>query len=405
MKEKLFSIFFCIYLFWNSILSSVLGQNGIEMDGMIMRLTLVAIFAIAFYFYMTIKPRVDGERKVWIYIVLFAVLYYSTQYINSSAGGTQTMHQSDFKQMYMGQFLRWGSDCVPGCLIGMTLLKLKDYSFIHKILPWLCLLLTPFMAVATLTMGRLEGQMHIEGGMNYQTVAYQMAVLCCYGFYYTFIYKERSSKIVKIIMLPTMLLQAVCCLMSGGRGGVVLLAVYALYMIYFLHTRKKVSILRIILVGFALIVAFFSAADYLGLQDSSGFARSSGLTHDDDRFEFWSQYTPFFSQNPLLGWGLGGDYFTVGFYSHNIFIDWMLETGIVGTIILARIFYKSYKRLYELTGLNEIFVVVMIFFIYGFVMNLFSGYWISTSSNWMAFGISMTYLYAYRKQNTLSVNN
>lgn len=83
----------------------------------------------------------------------------------------------------------------------------------------------------------------------------------------------------------------------------------------------------------------------------------------------------------------------------------MLETGIVGTIILARIFYKSYKRLYELTALNEIFVVVMIFFIYGFVMNLFSAYWISTSSNWMAFGISMTYLYAYRKQNTLSVNN
>ena len=83
MKEKLFSIFFCIYLFWNSILSSVLGQNGIEMDGMFMRITLVVIFAIAFYFYMAIKPRVDGERKAWVYIILFAILYYSTQYIGA----------------------------------------------------------------------------------------------------------------------------------------------------------------------------------------------------------------------------------------------------------------------------------------------------------------------------------
>lgn len=400
MKEKLFSVFFCIYLFWNSILSSVLGQNGVEMDGIVMRMTLVFIFSVSLYFYLTIKPHVAGERKTWFFIIVFAILYYSTQYTNSSSGVTPMMHQYDFKQLYMGQFLRWGVDCVPGCLIGITLLKLKDYSFIHKILPWVCLLLTPFMAAATLTMGRLEGQMHIEGGMNYQTVAYQMAVLCCYSFYYTFIYKEKKTWFVKIIMLPTMLLQATCCLMSGGRGGVVLLVVYVLYMIYFLHTRKKVSLFRIIAFGAVLLIAFFFVADYLGLQESSGFARSSGLVHDDDRFVFWSQYTRFFSQNMLLGWGLGGDYFTVGFYSHNIFVDWMLETGIIGTSLLAIIFYKSYKRLYELTALNEIFVVVLIFFIYGFVMNLFSGYWISTSSNWMAFGIAMTYIFMYKKQAT-----
>lgn len=394
MKEKLFSIFFCLYLFWNSILSSVLGQNGIEMDGMIMRITLVSIFSLSLIFFIIIKPRIEGEMKVILSMCLFGVLFYSTRYFNQTT--------PDRFLLYNGQILRWGADCVPGCLIGMTLLKLKDYSIIHKVLPWLCLVLTPFMAVPTLTMGRLEGQMHIEGGMNYQSVAYQMAVLCCYGFYYTFIYKEKNSRTVKIIMLPTMLLQAVCCLMSGGRGGVVLLVVYALYMIYFLNTRKKVSLSRIIFVGLALIVAFFFAADYLGLTETAGFERTSGLTKDDDRFELWREFLPYIKENVLLGWGLGGDYFTWGFYSHNIFIDWMLETGIVGTIILGRIFYKSYKRLYELTGLNEIFVVVMIFFIYGFVMNLFSGYWISTSSNWMAFGIAMTYLYTYRKQQTNS---
>lgn len=398
MKEKLFSIFFCIYLFWNSILSSFLGQNGVEMDGIVMRITLVLIFSVSLYFYLTIKPHVYGERKTWFIIIIFAILYHSTQYASGTSGVTPMMHQYDYRELYMGQFLRWGADCIPACLIGITLLKLKDYSFIHKILPWLCLLLTPFMATATLTMGRLEGQMHIEGGMNYQTVAYQMAVLCCYGFYYTFIYKENKSWIIKIIMLPTMLLQATCCLMSGGRGGVVLLGVYVLYMVYFLHTRKKISLLRILSFGAVLLIAFFFMADYLGLQESAGFARSSELVHDEDRFELWSQYTGFISQNPVLGWGLGGDYFTVGFYSHNIFIDWMLETGIIGTALLAIIFYKSYRRLYELTSLNEIFVVVMIFFIYGFVMNLFSGYWITTGSNWMALGIAMTYTYMYKKQ-------
>lgn len=390
MKEKLFSIFFCIYLFWNSILSSVLGQSGLAMDGSIMRMTLVGIFALSVIFFISFSPRIEGERKAIALLLLFGILLYSTRFF----------HRTDpeaFK-LYNGQILRWGADCVPACLIGITLLKLNDYSFIHKIMPWLCLLLTPFMAYTTLTLGRLEGQMVIESGMNYQTIAYQMAVLCCYSFYYTFIYKEKKSKLVKLIMLPTMLLQAVCCMMSGGRGGVVLLAVYALYMIYFLKVHNKVSLFKILLVAGVLVIAFLFAADYLGLQESSGFARSSGLLHDDDRFEQWRQYYPYISENILLGWGLGGDYFTVGFYSHNMFVDWLLETGIVGTCILVTIYYKIYNRIYNLTKLNEIYVIVMIFFIYGLVMNMFSGYWIGTSAHWMAMGVAIAYIYAYNKE-------
>ena len=157
------------------------------------------------------------------------------------------------------------------------------------------------------------------------------------------------------------------------------------------------SLLKILLGGVGLLTISYILADYLGVFDSAGFMRSSNLVNDEDRFELWREYLPYIEKYLLFGWGLGGDYFTWGFYSHNIFIDFLLETGLVGTAILCCTFYLIYKRLFRLTALNEVYIIVIIFFIYGIVMNMFSGYWITTSTNWLSFGIAMTYWYAYKR--------
>lgn len=370
---------------------TVLGQRGITIDGTYARIVLVSIFVLSLYFYMVFKPRVQGERKLIVSLIAFGLLFYSTRLFHSTT--------PDAFNLYNGQLLRWGADCVPACLIGVSLIKLNDYSYIHKILPWLCLLLTPFMSYGVLTMGQDNGQYFLDGGFNYQVIAYQMAVMCCYSFFYTFIYKNKSNALLKIITCVAMMIQAATCLMSGGRGGVVLLFAYMLYMVYFLHKWKGVSFVKIIFFGIAILAAMFIVANYMGVMDSAGFARSSGLMDDKDRYEQWGQYIPYLSEHMLLGWGLGGDYFTVGFYSHNIFLDWYLETGVIGTLVLFHIFLKSYKRLVTLTTMDDIYIVVMIYFIYGLVFNLFSGYWISQNSNWLLFGIAATYSYEYNKRN------
>lgn len=389
MKEKLFQIFFCIYIFWSVALSSFLGYRGIDVDGLVMRIALVVIALISWIFYLSYGSRFKNEKMMIGLLLFFGVYFYSTQYSH-----VQCVNYNG----YIGQLLRWGSDCVSGCLIGMILTKLEDYSFIHKFLPWECIALTPFMAYATITLGSTQGQMHLDGGMNYQTVAYAMAELFAFSFFYSFIYNTEKDQffLKKLIMMFAMLVQAACCAMSGGRGGLLLLVVYALYFCYYLIKNKIVSKQKLIKVGSLLTVSFFCLSDHLGVFQSSGFERSSNSLNDDDRFYVWAEYWKYLDDYPLFGYGPGGDYFTVGFYSHNMLIDFMLELGFLGTFIMIGVFFKTYKKVYALSMQDTIFVLVMILFIYGMVMNMFSGYWISKNVNWLAFGVAITSSNYYR---------
>lgn len=362
-------------------LSTFLGIRGGDLEGTTMRIVLVVIAGLSWISYIGFRPIYRNERRMLFLMMIFGVLFLSTQYSHSNC--------LNYKG-YIGQLLRWGSDCVSGCLIGMILTKCRDYSLIHKILPWECIALTPFMAFATVSLGATQGQMHLEGGMNYQTVSYAMAELFSFSFFYLFIYDIAYCRIKKILILITMLIQASCCAMSGGRGGLVLLVVYIVYFAFYLLKNNIVSKLKFFIYGILIGIALFIVADCLGVFDSSGFARSSNSLNDDDRFEVWAEYWKFIDDYPIFGYGLGGDYFTVGFYSHNMIVDFLLELGIIGLLIMPFVFFKTYKKVYLLTKQNTMFVIVMILFLYGLVMNMFSGYWISMNTNWLCFGVAMT---------------
>lgn len=378
MKDKLFSLFFCIYLFWFPLACVILAQKGMSMDGSIMRMLLVSIFVLSFIFYLNYKFA-RQELKVWSVLLVFGLLFYITRFFYSTVD-----------EGYHGQFLRWGADCVSACLIGMTLMKLKDYSLIHKFFPWICIILTVFLVYSTFENAREMGQMHLEGGLNYQIVAYNLAVLFCLSFYYAFINKESSFKIVRILMVCCLPLQAVACCMSGGRGGVVLLVVYLLVMAYIMLHFHIITISKLVFIGILGMCLFMYAANYFHLWEAAGFMRSSGLLKDDDRFLLWKGIWHYVEDNYGIGYGLGGDYYTFGFYTHNILLDFVLETGFLGTIILTYIFVKIYKAIFNQCMNNNIFIILVIISLYGLVMNMFSGYWITTYSHWMALGIAMT---------------
>lgn len=391
MKEKLFQFFFCIYIFWNVCLSTFLGIRGLDIDGVIMRVVLIGIAGISWLFYFTFVPKYLKEKKMIFFLAVFGLMFYSTQYFHDYCPN---------KTGYIGQLLRWGADCVSGCLIGMILMKINDYSIIHRFLPLECVALTPFMAFATITLGASQGQMHIVGGLNYQTVAYSMAVLFGISFFYTFIYKGiELGKLKKLIMMVFLLIQAACCAMAGGRGGLVLLVVYVCYLSFLMVKNNIVSKRKFIVIAIVSVVGFFVVADCLGVFNSSGFERSSNSLNNDDRFEVWSEYWKFIDDYPIFGYGLGGDYFTVGFYSHNMIVDFLLELGIVGLLVMISIFFKTYKKVYFLTKQNPVFIIVMILFIYGMVMNMFSGYWISMNTNWLCFGVAMTSMNYFKIHN------
>lgn len=373
MKEKLFQLFFCIYIFWESILCTVLGNEGVSMESGYMKMTLAVIFAASAFFYVSFR-FLKFDKRVLLVTAIFGLLFYSTQYFYGIRNSG-----------YWGQFLRWGSDCVSAVLIGLTLMKQKNYNTIHFILPWECLALTPFLAQSVLA-NATTAQMHIEGGFNYQTMAYACAVLFCFSFYYAFVYSGKKNFIVRLIMMGAMLVQAVTCALAGGRGGLVLLIVYIVYMTYCLFRRSNLSKIRLFAIAVVAIVGFIMVANQFNLWDSAGFSRSSNFAHNDDRFELWRAIWPFVSDSAYMGYGIGGDYYSWGFYTHNILLDWLLELGLFGAVVMIVFYFKQIQKLWRIAKTNEIFSVLMILFLFAFVMNLFSGYWITTSANWLVFG-------------------
>lgn len=393
-KDSLFSIFFCIYVYWPSLMFAVLGENGMELDGGLMRSTLTVIFAVSclFFFLYKISKR---DIKIISILVLFGILYYITQYFYSIGN----------VQGYQGQFLRWGADCVSACLIGISLMKLKSYKLVHRLMPILSIALTPLFVKSTMENAALSGQMHLEGGMNYQTVAYTLAVMFCVSLYYAIVNKEFSNKLIRIVSLLCLPFQAVACCMSGGRGGVVLLVVYIVVMLYIMQYNKIVSKKKVMFIALLGFCVFVIAANHLDLWNSAGFIRSSGLVQDQDRFDLWKGIWAYVEKNNYIGYGLGGDYFTFGFYTHNIFLDFILETGIVGSIFLISIFYNVYKTIFKKCTVNNIFILLAIIGIYGVVMNLFSGYWITTYAHWMILGASVTSKKMARFEVNTSSNN
>lgn len=398
MKSKLFQLFFCIYLLWQPILSSFLLIFDYPLDGLIMRIALVSIFVISLLFYLNIKPIYSIEKKIILGLGVFGFMLYSTQFLYD--GNKYSIYLSDSKMgdLFIGVFLRWGADCLPGCLLGISLAKLNDFSVIHKVLPFEAFILTPLMAYTTI-FGALQEGLHIaQGGFDYQNMAYYMAFLFCVSFYYAFIHKGQISILTKAILIIFAAIQLVSCFMAGGRGGVVLLVVYLAYLGYLFLSKTNISIIKLVISAIACVLIVQYIADSVGLMDSEGFSRSSGLLQDDDRILMWKSIWHFIEDNNYIGYGFGGDYFTYGFYTHNIIIDFILETGILGAICMIIIFYKMTRRLYYMTFYDDIYIVIFLFYLYGLIMNMFSGYWINTPSHWVVLGLTMTFNYICKLQ-------
>lgn len=379
LRDKLFSIFFCLFLFWYPISNIILGNQGEAVDSIAMRIILIAFFLISLFFYIIYRHK-RRELTVLGILVIFGFLFYITQFF---------YEPQDFK--YEGEFLRWGAECTAACLMGITLMKLRSYSTVHRFLPIVVIVVSIFLVSATLKSALASSIVQLNSGMNYQTMAYFLAFLFALSVYYAFINRKSSKLIIRIVIMTCIPVQAVTCCMAGGRGGVVLLVVYILVLSYIMVKLRRISKSLYIILAILSIGVFIFTANYLNLWESAGFNRSSSLIRDKDRFELWKSIWKYVEQNDYIGYGLGGDYYSFGFYTHNIFLDFILELGFLGFTIMIIIFFKMYRTIFKNIMINEIFIVVAIICLFGIVMNMFSGYWISTYTHWMALGIALTY--------------
>lgn len=170
----------------------------------------------------------------------------------------------------------------------------------------------------------------------------------------------------KLFVTLFFLLELVAILVYANRG---VLASILFFVFYFYCIRSYNSSKKIVAIFFLgacavfflvfkeqIFTFFLNILEGLGIQSRtlSMLLDSSFLADSSNRDEIWNQSMRMIEQRPILGWGLGGEYYELAraagdvdvidnsFNSHNAIIQNIVDFGVIGGIVASLIFIVPY---------------------------------------------------------------
>lgn len=193
-------------------------------------------------------------------------------------------------------------------------------------------------------------------------------------------------------------------MMLGNRGSVICYLVMLLFMIAHkavnLKLKKKIILFLLLLVLIG-IVAFTDIYHSL-LLSLYEFAKNSGystrvflfflqddssISFDSGRGDIISTLIKAIFRNPL-GYGLTGDRYIVNSYAHNLFVELLIEFGLIfGTILIIILVIQVIKCFLIMKYNWDLVKVVCILFCVGFVKLFISGSYLSEPYFFLFLGV------------------
>jgi O-antigen ligase len=199
---------------------------------------------------------------------------------------------------------------------------------------------------------------------------------------------------------------AVLCLvpffLGASRGAIFAGAgAFLFYLAFATNVKKR-------LVGFFLVllttVTLIFAQNFLG---TGVFDRLLSLQQDIEsgsasviRLKIWTDGLHQFLRNPLFGNSLESEY--VNFHPHNILIEILISTGLLGFISFILFIVYVFAKSIRITRQAPQYYWIVGIFIVGFIQNQFSG--AIYSASWVAMGAALVLGFTLpAKEATVSV--
>lgn len=324
------------------------------------------------------------------------------------------------QQLDSSFLLQMGCFAVPAICVALTM---DQKTGLIGMMKWFELLL-PLFAISFIFLIRNMMFVKLEGEVNSydQSASYYAAFLFIIDIY-ILRYKNYCQSFAfldhkwflffKIFMLPYLL---VVCFFAGGRGAVVLIIISLIFQANLLkklpvHYYGKGCLIVIVLS----IVVYFGigklSIDYFDLLEHN-YERISALVeggHIDTsassgRDNIWKDAIDTWASSPLIGYGLFSylDFFYIR--PHNIFLEVMLQGGLVLLSILCYILLRTFIKYRKLLRTDHNQVFLMPFLLFTFVeLSLSGSYWFEP---FFWFVLVYIYNYSFKKQvNVIKPNN
>lgn len=374
------------------ILQIVLGITG---TGTLFKVYSVAILAVVLIvFIMKILGKTKFTAKQFAALCICAAvvaLFYLTRYKYSWSNST-----------YETFFVSMGVRFVPAVLMGIVMST--DDTIMDKVKKCIW----PFMMLYTLTVaycifsvqvGALGDNMlaYNQGdGMSYQALSYYAAYAFGLNMFYLCSDECKKSPVRRSISLALIIVQLVCTMSAGGRGGFVLFMVFAAY--FALSHMSSKQLLRYAAIAIAMILVFVLLIQNERIQH--GFSRISTIfdsdaVSNDNRWIRYGLAVAAFAENVVFGNGIGSVFYELDLYSHNMFTDMLCEGGLLLTVPFVVLLAIFFSQVWKQRKTNENMELITVIFLCSFVFLMFSTYYLSESAIWLA----MTYVLCRPKRS------
>lgn len=396
MKKWFFPFFFLLTIFATEIFCAFLGFMGMTAEsGMLQKLFI----PIAGCSYLLLLKDISGSyankaiRGFVSILSILIVVFFTTSMFYGGAQGS-----------FLASFLHFGSICIAASICGMHLGAEQCWRKIDTILPLFLFPIGLILGVYGFSLINANMFFHNEEtALNYQELSYYMAEIFAYSGYYVFFSSAKNTRLGRMLKYPLFGLMLFCAAVSisaGGRGAFLFLIAVGGMLMYLMYKEGRMKKSTIILTVAATGVAFIAVASYMNIWESSGFERITGkLFEDDSRDQLREAATASFWTSPLFGHGLGAVWYEVGYASHNVIMDLLVDGGVLWLFFVLSVIYKTAKRLFAEIKNNPFFVFLLCLMLRVTIMALVSGYYMNAINMWMVLG----FMYVYRRVGSRTV--
>lgn len=297
--------------------------------------------------------------------------------------------------------------CPPAICVALTMDQKNGIPGMAK---WMDLLL-PYFAFALIFMirnvmiAKLEGEetSYDQQASYYAAFLFVMDIflLRYHDRYPSFkLLNNKWYTLLKVILLPYFI---VACFFSGGRGAAVLIFIGILYNIDLL---KKISA-RMIWKSIVVVIILLMIGSYVLSKLSLDYAelliqnyeRISALIEGGHvnteasagRDNIWLDALNVWAESPIFGYGLFS--YLNHFYirPHNLFLEMLLQGGMVLVSIFCYILLRSFIKFRKMLRIDKSQIMLMPFILLTFMMLMVSGsYWV-----YGLFWFILVYIYYY----------
>ena len=390
IKKWFFPFVFLFALFSEQLFYSFMSLNGIATESGFLKYIFLIVFAFSlFVFFLDFDDYLNDASYSIVIIILISILFlYSL---------TGLLH-SDSNEGYSSALLRFGVICVPCAIIGIHLAKTQCFDEIVLLLPYFIIPISLILGSVGVKYAIVGEITHNESGINYQNLSYYMAEMYAYSFYYLYLSSLKGTLIHNILRIPMLCVMIFCviiCTTGGGRGAMLFMVLVTFYLLYRLFKNNETNTLLICIGIMVVALLGIYAAIHFDVFNSVGFNRVKNGLNINNRY-FWPLAWDAFLDSPIIGHGLGSIWYMLGSYSHNLFLDLLAETGIIGTTIMSIFLFSFIYFIEKISTYSKFHLFVLLIFLKSFIMSLLSGYWIETYQFFLAFGF---YMYSFKKED------